>query len=79
MAEGSSEYVRAIAVTSTGLTLSSGVFKAVLTPTGSVTVTIHPVRNAVDAGITFSSIAGAIYPIKCDHIKPASGTVYGLM
>lgn len=79
MAEGSSEYIRAVAVTSSGLTLSSGVFKAVLTPTGSVTVTIHPVRNAVDVGITFSSIAGAIYPIKCDHIKPASGTVYGLM
>jgi hypothetical protein len=79
MAEGSSEYVRAVAVTSAGLTLNSGVFKAILTPTGSVTITAHPVRNAADAGITFTSVAGAIYPIKCDYLKPASGTIYGLM
>jgi hypothetical protein len=79
MAEGSSEYVRAVGVTALGLTLNSGVFKAILTPTGSVTITAHPVRNATNEVITFSSIAGAVYPIKCDHLKPASGTIYGLM
>jgi hypothetical protein len=78
MAEGSSEYVRAVAVTSSGLTLSSGVFKAILTP-NAVSITVHPGRNAVNDVITFTSIAGAVYPIKCDYLKPASGTIYGLM
>lgn len=77
MAEGSSEYVRAIAVT-TGTTLSSGVFKAILTP-ASVTVTARPIRNAQGDTISFTSIAGAIYPIKCDYLKSSSTTIYGLM
>ena len=65
-------------VTSSGLTLSSGVFKAILTP-GSATVTAHPVRNAINDRITFTSVAGAIYPIKCDYLSVNTGTIYGLM
>lgn len=73
------EYVRAVAVSSAGLTLSSGVFKGILTPAGGVVITAHPVRNSANEGITFTSVAGTIYPIRCDGIKPASGTIYGLM
>ncbi len=42
------------------------------------TVNFVPIKGTSGATIGLSANAGVLYPLKCKHIKPASGTIVGL-
>lgn len=79
----SDSYRSARLITTTGLTLTTGTFNGLLSNV-SQTVTIggNKLFNSAGsntAGLTFTAPAGIVVPIRCQHIKPGSGNVVGLL
>lgn len=70
-------------ITTAGLTLSNGTFAGFVSGT-TQTVTIAGSRNfdssgSNASGMTLTAVLGIIYPIKCQHIKPALNNVTGFI
>jgi hypothetical protein len=42
------------------------------------TINFVPIKGTNGATIAVSAIAGTVYPFKCSHVKPGSGTIIGL-
>ena len=79
----SDNYKGARTITTSGLTLTNGTFAGFIgTSTQNVTIAgarIFDNSGSNLAGITIAVSTGTIIPIKCQHIKPASGIVIGLI
>jgi len=42
------------------------------------TINFVPIKGTNGATIAVAAIAGTVYPFKCSHVKPGSGTIIGL-
>jgi hypothetical protein len=79
----SDTYKGARLITTAGLTLTNGTFTGFVSGT-TQTVTIAGARNfdstgSNTSGMTLTAVLGVIYPIKCQHIKPALNNVTGFI
>ena len=70
-------------INNTGLTLTSGSFSGfIATASENVKIAgarIYDASNSNLAGIDIPAQKGSLYPIRCQHIKPSSTPVIGLI
>lgn len=79
----SDSYKRVRRIGTAGLTLTEGTFSGFINPSGIQTITYAGVRHQdingnYGGGITMTVNAGALVPIKCEYLRPATSYVLGL-
>ena len=79
----SDSYRSARLITNAGLTLTTGTFNGLLSNVSqTVTIAGNKLFNSAgsnSSGLTFTAAAGMVVPIRCQHIKPATGNVVGFL